>query len=89
MQPPDQNNFKPIESESSWDNVRIKPILKAYSHHKYVIIVLQEDCPSYDPQKYVETAPVLRTLNLEKPSTRIAFRESERRRFQGFTQQKE
>lgn len=39
-----------------------------------------EDVPTYDPQKYVENAPVLRTLNLEPPAARAAFRESERRR---------
>lgn len=44
------------------------------------LFVLQENVPTYDPQKYVESAPVLRTLNLEPPATRAAFREAERRR---------
>lgn len=31
-----------------------------------------EDVPTYDPQKYVENAPVLRTLHLEPPAARAA-----------------
>lgn len=51
--------------------------------------LLQEDVPTYDPQKYVENAPVLRTLNLEPPAVRAAFRESERRRLNQLTMKAE
>lgn len=40
----------------------------------------QVHVPTYDPQKYVQNAPVLRTLNVAPPAQRNAFRDSERRR---------
>ncbi|KAJ6646123.1 Gametocyte-specific factor 1 like [Pseudolycoriella hygida] len=43
-----------------------------------------EDHPSYNPQDYVEKAPVLRTLNVATPSEKKAFREAERIRLANF-----
>lgn len=40
----------------------------------------QYDHPGYDPQKYCESAPVLRQLNCAPPSEKKKFRDAERRR---------
>lgn len=40
----------------------------------------QVNVPTYNPQEYVRNAPVLRTLNLARPSERNKFRDEERHR---------
>lgn len=46
----------------------------------FFLIIFQDNFSGYDPQSYVQNAPVLRTLNLAPPSERRAFRDAERRR---------
>lgn len=43
-------------------------------------IHFQVHVETYDPQKYVQNAPVLRTLNVARRSERNQFRDEERRR---------
>lgn len=73
------------QEEENWDDVSEHSAVRTFFIVNNICLIyfyspLQVNEPTYNPQDYVQRAPVLRTLNCAPPAQRKAFREAERLR---------